>query len=98
MCINSFFYYQLFCCNTVGNKVGEKIGDNNPVTRKHGLNSTKERIISEMRHNPNITKAELVVIIGISNTAIDNNVKYLRKHGFIRRVGENKNGYWEVLK
>lgn len=51
-----------------------------------------------MRHNPNITKAELVVIIGISNTAIDNNVKYLRKHGFIRRVGENKNGYWEVLK
>lgn len=81
----------------IGNKVGNKIG-NNPVTRKHGLNSTRERIISEMRHNPNITKAELVVLLGISNTAIDNNIRYLRENGYIIRVGENKNGYWEVLK
>ena len=29
-----------------------------------------------MRHNPNITKAELVILIGVSNTAIDNNIKY----------------------
>lgn len=49
----------------VGDKVGNKIG-NNPITRKHGLNLTRERIISEMRHNPNITKAELVVLLCIS--------------------------------
>lgn len=81
----------------IGNKIGNKVGDNQ-VTRKHGLNSTRERIISEIRHNPNITKAELVVLIGISNTAIDNNIRYLRENGYIIRIGENKNGYWEVLK
>ena len=82
----------------IGNKVGNKVGNIGDVTRKHGLNSTRERILSEMRHNPNITKAELIVIIGISDTAIDNNIRYLRINGYINRVGENKNGYWEVLK
>ena len=81
----------------VGDKVSNKIGDN-PITRKHGLNLTRERIISEMRHNPNITKAELVILLGLSNTAVDNNIRYLRENGYIIRVGENKNGYLKVLK
>lgn len=51
-----------------------------------------------MRHNPNITKMELTAIIGISDTAVDNNIRYLRINGYIKRIGENKNGYWEVLK
>ena len=51
-----------------------------------------------MRHNPNITKAELVILIGVSNTAIDNNIKHLRENGYIERIGENKNGSWKVLK
>ena len=80
----------------IGNKVGNKVGNIGDVTRKHGLNSTRERILSEMRHNPNITKAELIVIIGISYTAIDNNIRYLRINRYIKRVGENKNGYWSI--
>ena len=81
----------------IGDKVGDNIGNKIIPDRKHGLNSTRERIISEIRHNPNVTKVELCLIIGISNTAIDNNIRYLRQHGFIKRVGENKNGYWEVI-
>ena len=50
-----------------------------------------------MRNNPNVTKEELVKLIGISSTAIDNNISYLKNHGFIIRVGSNKNGYWQVL-
>lgn len=76
----------------VGDKVGNKIGDN-PITIKHGLNLTREKIISKMRHNPSITKAELVVLLGISNTAVDNNIGYLRENEYIIKVGENKNGY-----
>lgn len=37
-------------------------------------------------------------LIGVSNTAIDNNIKYLRENGYIERIGENKNGSWKVLK
>lgn len=45
-----------------------------------------------------MTKRELTVIIGISATAIDNNIGYLRINGYIKWIGENKNGYWDVLK
>ena len=62
----------------VGDKIGNNIGDKPVITRKHGLNLTRERILSEMRHNPSITKSELVVLIEISDTAIDNNLIFLR--------------------
>lgn len=75
-----------------GNKVGDKVGDK--TTR---LNSTRQCIIKEMRNNPNITQDQLMTIIGIGRTAIQKNVSFLRKNGYIERVGSNKNGYWNVL-
>ena len=38
----------------VGNNVGDKVGNNQGT-----LNKTRQTILSEMRNNPNITKAEL---------------------------------------
>ena len=78
--------------NKVGDKVGNKVGDNNTL-----LNETRQTIIAEMRNNPNVTKAELSRSIGISTTAIDNNIAYLKKSGYIERVGSNKSGYWRVI-
>ena len=49
-----------------------------------------------MRNNPNVTKAELQRLLKISGTAIDNNIDYLKKNGYIERVGSNKSGYWKV--
>jgi predicted HTH transcriptional regulator len=37
-------------------------------------------------------------LIGIGETAIQNNISYLKKEGYIQRIGSNKNGYWKVLK
>lgn len=81
----------------VGDNIGDKVGDKNPVTRKHGLNETRQKILSEMRHNPNITKPELAKIIGISETAIDNNIRFLKNNNLIERIGSNKNGNWNVI-
>ena len=61
------------------------------------LSNNRKNIIIEMRNNPNITKEQLAKLIGISTTAIDNNISYLKSHGFIVRVGSNKSGYWQVL-
>ena len=74
----------------VGNKVGDRIGN-----IQSGLNQTRQTILSEMRNNPNITKAELSRILGISTTAIDNNISFL-KNEYIERKGSNKTGYWIV--
>lgn len=54
-------------------------------------------IISEMRDNPNITTAELHSILGVSETAVEKNISFLRDNGYIERVGSRKAGYWKVL-
>ena len=77
---------------SVGDKVVDKVGDK---TKK--LNSTRQRIMEEIRNNPNITQPQLMSVIGIGKTAIQNNIAFLRENGYIERVGSNKNGYWRVL-
>ena len=78
-------------CNNlkVGNKVGNKIGNKKP------LNVRRRKILTEMRDNPNITAEELRKILGISKTAVDNNISFLRENGYIERVGAKKAGYWK---
>lgn len=81
----------------VGNKLGEKVGNKQNEACARNLNVRRARIIAEMRDNPNVTTAELSVMLAISETAIDNNIRYLRENKFIERVGSNKTGYWRVL-
>ena len=39
------------------------------------------KVIEEIRDNPNVTLAQLEVILGLGKTAIQNNITYLRKNG-----------------
>lgn len=72
--------------NKVSNKVSNKV------------NGTKEKIISAIRNNPNVTINQLMVITGLSEPGVKKNLKQLKDAGIIARIGANKNGYWEVLK
>lgn len=78
--------------NVVGNKVGNKV-DNKSDSR---MTPNRSKIISEVRNNPNITAAQLSVILGISVTAVQKNIEYLKTIGCIERIGSNKSGYWKV--
>lgn len=35
-------------------------------------------------------------ILDISTTAIDNNIKWLKDNNIIERIGNDRNGYWQV--
>ena len=72
--------------------VGDKVGDK---TKK--LNSTRQRIMEEIRNTPNITQPQHRAIIGIGKTAIQNNIAFLKENGYIERVGSNKTGYWRAI-
>lgn len=73
--------------NEVGNKVGNK----------KNLTVRRQKILAEMRDNPNVTIAELHMILEISETAVNNNISFLRENRYIERVGSKKTGYWKVL-
>lgn len=70
---------------------------NQEIGNKKPLNARRKKIIAEMRDNPNITTAELHVMLGISKTAVENNITFLKDNGYIERIGAKKNGYWKVL-
>ena len=65
------------------------------VTQKVTVNQKK--IIEAIKENPNITQEKLAEIIGISRKSIIANMKQLQENGFIKRIGADKNGYWQVV-
>ncbi len=75
----------------VGDKQGDKAGDKK-------LKKTQNKILLELRNNPNMTHQQLMNKLDLSETTIQNNISYLRKNGYIERVGSNKTGYWKILK
>ena len=67
-------------------KLGEKLGEN------------RTAILEALKKESNLSIRDLALRIGISETALEKNMTWLRSHGYILRVGPRKGGYWEVLK
>lgn len=65
------------------------------VTVKVTVNQKK--IIASIKGNPYLTQSELAEIIGITLKSIKSNMKKLQDQGIIRRIGDDKNVFWEVI-
>ena len=66
------------------------------VTQKVTVNQKK--IIETIKKNPNVTQEELANIIGITRKSVIANMKKLQENGLIKRIGADRNGYWQVAK
>ncbi len=55
-------------------------------------------VLSVFKTNKNATKDEVIKQTGISSRTIDRIIKSLKEKELLKRVGSNKNGYWDVLK
>jgi hypothetical protein len=62
------------------------------------LGETRAAIVKAMLGNPKISIKKLAESIGISTTAVEKNIQYLKANGYVKRVGPAKGGHWEVLK
>jgi len=49
-----------------------------------------------MNNNPKVTIAKLAKICGLSTSAVQKNISQLRKQNFVKRIGPDKGGQWEV--
>jgi len=70
----------------LGEKLGEKLGEN------------QKRILQLLSSNALLTIKELAEILGISTTAVENNLARLKQKNLLVRVGGDKGGHWEVIK
>ncbi len=67
------------------NKLGDRLG------------KKRFRMLSLIKENPYITIAQLAAIIGMSTTALENNLKLLKQKGLLKRIGSDKGGHWKVI-
>lgn len=65
--------------------------------KKPQLNERRKEILEEIKKNPGISMKELAALLNMSDTAMENNISYLKKYGFITRSGNNRSGWWKVL-
>lgn len=81
------------------NTIEEIVKTENKVTRKVTVKVTvnQQKIINAINTNPYLTQEELANIVGITRKNIIANMKKLQENGLIKRIGADKNGYWQVL-
>jgi len=71
-------------------KLGEKLGEK--------LTKNQKSIIDIILNNPYSTINKISQKIGISSTAVENNLRKLKEKRYIERVGSDKGGYWKIIK
>lgn len=69
-----------------------------PETTPKDVTKNEQRILTLIRSTPNITGQEITGKLGdITIDGVKYNLRRLKEKGLIRRVGSNKNGFWEVF-
>jgi ATP-dependent DNA helicase RecG len=63
-----------------------------------GLAENQQGILMLIVANPHVSKRAMAESLGISTTAIDNNLTKLKQKGILRRIGPAKGGHWEVIR
>lgn len=64
------------------------------LEKQDKLGDNQVKILNEIERNRTISITELSAKIGISNTAVENNIAKLKKAGYLKREGSAKSGYW----
>ena len=87
-------------------KVTEKLPENyqgiiDRIIKKANSNGEKLKenkiaILRLIAEDPYISKTEIANTLGISYTAVGSNIKAMRGK-YLRRVGPDKGGFWEVI-
>src|SRR4030067_1487765 len=78
---------------TVEKGLVEKLGDR--LVEKLGEN--ENRILEIVAKNKFVTIPELSKTLGISTTAVENNLAKLKVKKILKRIGPDKGGYWEIV-
>ncbi|MBF0595576.1 MAG: putative DNA binding domain-containing protein [Candidatus Omnitrophica bacterium] len=80
---------------------GEGLGDKGRVkgaqkSAQKGAQKTAQKILEIIAQNKAITRAEIAQATGLSDSGVKKQLKQLQEKGFLRRIGPDKGGHWEV--
>ena len=74
----------------------QTIQEQQKVTDNVGIN--EQRILDALRADASLSAVKIGQLLGITTRQAERLLASLREKNLIRRVGANKNGYWEIIK
>jgi ATP-dependent DNA helicase RecG len=92
----TFYRDPRYTLKSPGDTINDTINDTVKDTVKLSVNQKK--ILSLIAGDPMITAEALSQKIGINIRNTKNNLSALKKKGFLKRIGPDKGGHWEVQK
>ena len=57
-----------------------------------------KKLLEYLKENPKVTQKELAEYFSVTKRTIERNMNILKKEKIIERVGNNRSGYWKILK
>jgi ATP-dependent DNA helicase RecG len=86
--LSSWLEFRIRLGERLGKKLGEKLGER--------LSKNEWIILEFFWQNPAATIPDLAKEIGISTTAVENNIAKLKKKGILERIGSDRGGHWKI--
>jgi predicted HTH transcriptional regulator len=65
---------------------------------KDGVNVIQQAILDTIQETPKITAKSLSEKLKINIRNIEKNIKILKDRSYIKRIGSDRTGYWEIIK
>ena len=88
-----------FMLEIIKNTVDETLENQENVTNvaDNVTNNLQESILELIKENNKISLAEIGKNVNKSKRTIQRNINSLKENGVIKRIGDNKTGYWKIL-
>lgn len=77
--------------------VGHQGKSNADIADKKGLNFQQQRVLGYLRADRHTTAAKIAADLNMSARQIERMLADMKAKGIIRRIGANRNGYWEIV-
>lgn len=77
--------------------VGHQGKSNADIADEKGLNFQQQRVLGYLRADRHTTAAKIAAELDMSARQIERMLADMKAKGIIRRIGANRNGYWEIV-
>jgi predicted HTH transcriptional regulator len=68
-----------------------------PISSPISSPKTEDKILQQLRENPQCSTQQLGDVLGISKRAVLKQIEKLKQQGRLARIGSSKGGHWQVL-
>ena len=75
-----------------------KVTDNVGINVGVNVGINEQRVLDALRADASLSAVKIGQLLGITTRQAERLLSSLREKNLIRRVGANKNGYWEIIK